>query len=265
MKILVISRPRCRTSFLCESASLFYNIPNLHEDYDYIMERYKIDYQRYFLLKKTPSLKELNQNLLSHVNFINNKIQQQNGVIKFFPRHLLSYFFTNVGSHMSFDDIKTFSYICETNITESFNLKMYDKIILLERDLLESAISYANGIQTKKMLFFNAKEFKYELKKVPKISIDNQVFKNINFYIFEYFMYLQLKNYINNNFENVETLTYDTCTEYVKKHYNNQDQVKYIDTKFNYADKIINYNELKSYILNTVEQYSILVPNFDFK
>lgn len=263
MKILVVSRPRCRTSFMCESASLFYNIPNFHEEYDYIMQKYKVDYQRYFLLKKNPTLQELNYNLRSHVKSVNDKIEKQNGVIKLFPRYLLSYFFTNISSHMSIEDFQNFKYNCETNVSEIFNLKMYDQIILLERDLVDSAVSYAHGIQTKKMLFTDERIAKYELKKQQKVYIDDQVLYNLNFFIFEYHLYLQLKDFISKHY-NFNIINYDTCKEYVKNNYNNESRISYVDTKFDYLTKIENYEEIKSYILKTVDQYSTLVPTINF-
>lgn len=264
MKILVVSRPRCRTTFLCESASIFYNVTNFHEDYDYIMQKYRIDYQRYFLLRKTPELQELSHNLCSHVKSISEKVEKQNGIIKLFPRYLLSYFFTNVGSHMCIEDFTNFKYTCETNVSEIFKLNTYDQIIFLERNLVDSAISYAHGIQTKKMLFTDQNLVNYELKKQQKVYIDDQVLCNLNFFIFEYYLYFQLKSFILQNYKGI-TLNYDTCIDYVKNNYNIQTRIKYVDTNFDYSNKIENYAKVKSYVLETADKYATMVPNFTFR
>lgn len=265
MKILIVSRPRCRTSFLCQASSMFYNILDLHEDYDFNLGKGMTDSKRYALLKKNPGLQQLSQNLCSHVRTVSDKVEKNNGAIKFFPRHLLSYFYTSLDGQAAFRDFETFNYTCETNLTDLFKLHMYDQIIFLERDLVDSLMSFAYALENKQMLY-TQHEAKYASKKQKKVYIEsNFVFDKLNFNILEYHLYIQVKNFITKNFDNFITLNYDTCLDYVKNNYNIENRITYGDTKFNYVNNIENYVELKSYMLDTFDKYSTLIPNFDFK
>lgn len=264
MKILIMSRPRCRTSFLCEATSNFYNIPNFHEDFDYIVNKYNTDYARYILLKKNPTLQELNQNLKLHINKVNLKLEENGGVIKFFPRYLLAYFFNNKKKHISIDNFDEFHYFCETNITSLFNFKMYDQIIFLERNLVDSAISYIYSLQTKQLLFNDKNIVDYLSRKNERIDIRAEMFPTLDFFIFEFYIYEQLKTFISQKYKTCTFLTYENCTEYVSNNYKNEKNIKLIDPRYNYSDKIKNYEQLKSYITETGLKYSQITPAFNF-
>lgn len=265
MKILVMSRPRCRTSFLSEAISKFYNIPNFHEDFDYIVNKYNTDYARYTLLKKKPTLQELNQNLKLHISKVNSKLEGNGGVIKFFPRYLLSYFFNNRKNHISIDDFEKFNYFCETNITDLFNFKMYNQIIFLERNLVNSAMSYIYSLQTKQQLFNNKSVVDYLLRKNERIDIRTELFPTLDFFIFEFYIHEQLKTFMSQKYKTCTFLTYENCTEYVSNNYKNEKYISLIDPKYNYSNKIRNYDQLESYITQTCLKYSKITPAFNFK
>jgi hypothetical protein len=216
------------------------------------------------LLKKNPSLQEIHQKHCSYSSKVTEQVEKQDGIIKFFPRYLLTYLFTDINDHITIKDIESFNYICETNVTEAYKLNMYDQIIFLERDLVDSAMSFVYAMETQQMLFADPNLAKHASKLERKIYLDGNIFQKLNFFIFEYFLYLQLKNFIIQKFNNSIILDYDTCVDYVKNNYNNQ-KSGYSDPKFNYVNRIENYAELKSYILDTFDKYSTIVPTFDFK
>lgn len=264
MKILVLSRPRCRTTLLCEASSKFYRIPNFHENFDYIREKYKTDYIRYNLLKKNPSLQELNQNLKLHINKVNSKLEETGGVIKFFPRYLLSYFFGSEKHHMSIDDFQKFNYLCETNISDLFKLNTYDQLIFLDRNLVDSAISYIYAIQTDQILFYDKDVLNYQSKKSQSIEIRPEIFSILDFFILEFCIYEQLKTFISEKYKTYMFLTYENCTEYISNNYKNEKELTLLDPKYNYSSKISNYSKLESYINETFVKYSKLTPIFNF-
>lgn len=265
MKILVVSTPRCRTTFLCQSIEQFYKIPNFHESFDYISERYNIDYVRYGLMKKKPTLEEVKHQSKEYIQKTTSEILNNNGVAKLFPRYLLSYFFLEKNQYCSIDDLSNFSYLYHTDVSEMFNLSMYHKIIFLERDLIETAISYAYGQQTKQMLFTDKNLLNYVKRKDQKIEINYETFKMVNFLIFEFCIFNQLKKFIIKNYKNYENLTYDNCIDHVSNNYGAGENVKVIETNFDYSNLILNYDELRSYIVDTLQKYSVQVPNFYFK
>lgn len=260
MKILLISRPRCRTSVFCDTTAQFYNIPNFHEELDYAQTK-KNDLYKLQLSRKTNLLADLQSLQLTYIKKVTDKVQIEDGIIKLFPRHILTY-----KAHQRYrmaENFYEFEYLCNTNISNLFKLNSFDQIFFLERDLLESALSYATCIKTGHWLFPNNKKLINYANKM-ELDLGSLQFNELDFYIFEYLLYLQLKEFILHNYTNCTILHYNNCIDFIKNNYKNLEQAITVDPKFDYSSKFKNYDEIVNYINLKHSKYQEIFPTFHF-
>ena len=142
MHILVIGKPRCRTSYLTSAMVNKYNISyNYHEDYNYNFN-FNEYIERVKLIKSCPDIQHVYEKQLNHLETITEKVfSQNNGIIKLFPRHIISH----LGDKRKIYSYKDFNYKIVSNISKTLRLDKFNQIFLLDRELPNAAISYITG------------------------------------------------------------------------------------------------------------------------
>jgi hypothetical protein len=261
MKILIISQPRCRTSLLCDVFKNYYKIHNYGEDFDIRKNIFENAYSRQKMTGKEIALDDLQNTIRDHLSNVVSQIKQKDGVVKLFPRYLFSYISEkHIGINTPIEQFR-FNVICD--ISNVLNLKMFDKILLLNRDLVEATMSWLHGLQTQVMTIYDPTFYKYISKKNERVLIQDEFLKYANFFILEHIIFNQLSTFITHNY-NTLYLENNSIPKYINDNLQGV-ETKYYDTKYDYKDKIINYYDLKSYIETTYKSYIDKIPYFVFQ
>lgn len=254
MHNIIICHPRSRSSFLCDALEKHYGCANFHEMFDFtpVLQR---------TITKGKMLDNLDDSLIlkNHINYLEsctNKIfSQPSSVIKFFPRHILHTYLNDASYLYSLEHIDKNNFHIVPNFEKYIHLNKFDNIIFLYRNLTESAFSYVLNLHIASLpalLLPADKEFLH--KKYKDSIITPNYYKHINFFVFEYILFEQMKEYLKKNYKSLE-LTYDDAILYVNNNLSNQLKSHYIKTDIDYKSFIANYDEIAEYISHV---YNIL-------
>lgn len=227
MKTLIISRPRTRSNLLIHAHTMFHDIIDKHEEYT--MSTGKIMNAN---IKDTKFKFSMFQSEIKKVTERNFK--EGNFAIKLFPRMLIP--------HCDFYDLSILR-----NLSYNLNIKKYDNIYFLERDVVDSACSYMYSIYIKSFSFTDTEEAKKTFKEYGNLTV-NVNDPELNFYIYEAAIILKIKEFLEKNKINYTTLEYDDIPKYVNNNYPSITP-KTVDNELDYSEVISNYTELKEHIL----------------
>lgn len=259
MHVLVIGKPRSRTSFLTSALINKFNIShNHHENFNYNFN-YNDYLEKLALTKSNPNIEDVYKKQLRHLENITEQVfAENNGIIKIFPRHIISH----LGEKRKIYSYKDFTFKVMLNVSEIFQLNKYNKILLLNRDLQDSAISYIVGKITGQALFTESDKLISDQIANTAITITKDHIPQLNYYIFEYIVYEDLYNFIKNNYD-CTLLHYDTVVKYVSEDLKISDNF-YVNPKFNYSKIVTNYSDIVQYCNSKREEYLSLYSNNKF-
>lgn len=249
MHILVVGRPRCRTSFLSMAYRDYHNLVNLHEIFsngtknlwfkgNTIKDNNRLDKVQKFHIR---ILENITKEVFSH----------DRSIIKLFPRDIITHCYPN----LKFSNLNDFDYKCITDVSQILQLERYDQILLLERSFIDSAISYIYGQAIGILLFERAGSKTFYEKKIMPVTITEENLHILNFYILEYLVDQNLKKFIEDHYS-CKKLDYIEIPNFVKENFNNSKTNHYIDLEIDYKKVIVNYWEVVEYINLKLEEYS---------
>lgn len=260
MNVLIIGKPRTRTSYLCDAYSKYYGLKNFHEVFDSASHIHDL-YIRSKMLKK----KDTKNYLMSgQTLFISNKVKEvflkNNSVVKLFPRHIICKYgnlknFDNLQRYDFLENLLDFDFDPLNDLNTLLQLPNYNKIYVLERNLVDSAISFCYAIKVNNFLFSDTPTISHVQKKYERVIYDANDFGYLNFAIFEHLILEKLKVYVAQKF-NYTNLDFDDVPKYVDTTFPNLSKSDYIDPKFNYKEIITNYDEVKHYINTAYAEFS---------
>jgi len=239
MHILIVGSPRSRTSYIASACANQYKIKNFHEDYD---DYFSDFYERNRLLKKPIEIHDVvKKRELFLQNYTNNLFDMPGCVIKLFPRHIITLQHADK-ILKKIDDLK---YQVIENISDILRLQDFDKIYVMHRSLVESAISFAYAKQVGYMLYIFPQKVKNK-----KLTIQQNVLDELNYFLLENIVLEDLQTFLNNNY-NCINLDFHKAIEYVDIEFTDKGQIMYQDPKYNYKNLILNYSEVEDYIHKT--------------
>lgn len=247
MKILVICRPRTRSTFLINALSSFYNLENKDENYKFCHKKFNhnlVDNNRFTLFQNC--IKLTTQNYFKEDNFI----------IKLFPRMLTI-------SNYEIDSVDEYNFKHINDLSYFTNINKYDKVYFLSRNLVDSVCSWAYGNFINHFNFYNIKDFQETLSMNLSLEIDLNNDPILKFYIFEAVILDCWKSFLDRNI-NFTTLDYSDIPEYVTNNLGNIVHTT-IETKFDYKNLISNYGSLETEIQNYYDICYNKVKNILFK
>jgi hypothetical protein len=268
MNILIASCPRSRTTFFSDVLSQEFNLQNLHEKLETHGEIQNV-YQNAKMTRKS-NIQELVMNRKNNLikQIIEGVLSTDNNILKFFPRHLVCNFNTlgsndeNKYQHGYIENVNNLNYQIITNISETLQLEKFDKIYILNRNLLDLSISYAYSAMTKNFLFLNRIQYEYVRKKYNRVTIDTTNMAYINFIVFEYVLFEKIKTLILNKY-NVIELDYDSIPNYLSS-INTDYKTEYINSEFDYNKIITNFSECEVHIKNLYSLYTNTLSRYNF-
>lgn len=235
MKFLLISRPRTRSTLLIDALSKYYNITDKDENYK-------------FTINKMPSTILKPENIETYFNsfqtLFKNAVQanfkENNFAIKLYPRMLM------LGKH-DISDLDSYSYKMITNLTYYTNIKKYDKIYYLTRNLKDSICSWAYGNALNYYNFRDKETLEAKRNSLPSITIDIENDGELKFYIYESAILTHWKKFLIDTNIIFTEVDYNDTPQYVSDNFPNI-KSKTIDSQFDYSKIITNYYEIDNFI-----------------
>lgn len=268
MNILIIGKPRARTSYLGKCLSSNYKLEYLSEPYDpsaymnIFYQRLKLlkskNYENVLYDKQTEWLKGVTKSIFGTDNF----------VAKLFPRHITvdtssleNYKFWDKpdSRYDSIPDPSSYKFKIITNLSEILQLKKFDKLYFIERNLIDSPISFAYSLRINQFGFSDNNKINEVKKKYSKITLTERDIPFINYLVFEHVLLLKIKKFIESNYA-CTFLTYDNVVNHINSNLNEHLDIDLIDPNFNYKEIITNYSEIEKHIHQV---YDIFYPKLD--
>jgi hypothetical protein len=244
MKILILGRPRTRSTLLINTVSKFYNLSDKDENFKSVIGKF------------TPMN---NTNLLNFKNltkeFTQRLFLQDNFAIKLFPR------MTILGVQ-KIHELKSYTNTIINELSYFYNIRKFDKIFLIDRNIIDSVYSYAysSHIQVYNFRDINLLNNHLRNKKPILLDLDNPFLK---FYIYESAVLNVWSQFLSNNQIEHVKLEYTQLPNYIANNYPNIDTPT-LDNKFDYTHLISNYQECRTQILEFYEECKKLCENLSF-
>lgn len=260
MKILVITKPRTRSSFLCSALSNYYDIKNYHEPFNFIEQEFVELRTRFGLLKKKLHLQDLvnyqKKNLTQKIKNLN---VEESYVCKLMPRNILfSYRGTVIREEQPFE------HEIYLNFNEILKIQDYDKVYFLNRDVIDSSISFIFAQSINSFLFANQSDLNYQKKKNQKMIVSQHGLDLISFVVYECVLLEKIKEFLDKEKIPYTYIDYVECTEYVRKNLNCNKPNMYLESNFNYKELIENYSECVKHIENKYKEFKNQLKYLEF-
>lgn len=235
MHILIVGLPRSRTSYMASCCANQYKITNFHEDFDSEFDNL---YQRASLLKKSINVDEVSKEKELFLRQVTSELFNTKGcVIKLFARHII----TLTHSAKILTKTNNLAYKLIDDISSVFRIDDYDHIYIMNRNLMDAAMSFAYGKQTGNMLYLLNDPVKDK-----KVEIKENALAELNYFLLESIVIEQLQLFLNSNY-NCINLDYSEAVNYVESNFADQ-KSSYKESNYNYKDLISNYNEIEDHI-----------------
>jgi len=246
MNILVICRLRTRSTYFLKTMCNHYNLHNYNEDYFTLPTSYSCALQ---YANFTPIFYQRHQHNWGKYSEkfqerTNNYFTKNNFGIKLFSKM--------ISSHPVFlhsDQFRNAQIM--PNLKKSCKLELYDSVYFLDRNLVESVASYAYSLIVGKSIY---KE--YIVGKI--VEFTNNLYPAVNSYILDYLIQRKIEKILLKYNIPYTYLDYNDIPNFLRNY--NQSIDMPVDTKYNYKNLIINYDELVNYT-NTI--YSQLQETID--
>ncbi len=215
---------------------------------------------RFALLKQKLELQDIKKYQKIHLEEINKNLHSQgNYVIKLFARHLIFHYDGPLTKKQNLDQHQIY-----LNFNEIFKLEDYDLIYFLDRNFIESAVSFAFGATTSRFLYLDSTALNYTKKKFKKINVPDNVISLMDDHIFESALLVKIKKFLDKeNFKYID-LEYNNCKDYVKNNLNCKKFNAYREGNFDYKEIIENYSDCVEHIENKYLRFTEQLQNLEF-
>lgn len=239
MKILILCRPRTRSTLLIDSVAKHFEITD--ED-----ENLKRTYGKFHSILLNPKFYDtfFNEFQKSFKNHVQELFVKNNFVVKLYPRML------TFSPHV-INNIKEYNLTCMSNLTYFANIRKFDKIYYLDRNIVDSVCSWAFSNHINNFNFRNERNLA-DYQSI-NISIDIEKDAFLKFYIFEACILKLYKTFLEKNNINFIDLTYDNVVDYTKLNFPNVVN-KTIHSNFDYSKIITNYYDLQTSIMSYYDE-----------
>jgi hypothetical protein len=235
MHILIVGSPRSRTSYMSSACSNQFKVKNFHEEFDFHFSAF---YERIRLLKKPIDLDEVCKKREEYLKNATTDLFSIPGcVIKLFPRHIMTLKYAD----KILKKVNDLEYKVTENISDIFRFGNYDKIYIMKRNLIDAAMSFTYGKQIGSFLYSPSQKIKSK-----KVIIKEDVLNELNYFLLETIVLEELEQFINLNYKCIN-LDYTEAVNYVETEFPDRGQNMYQDTKYNYKELILNYDEVQEY------------------
>lgn len=171
-----------------------------------------------------------------------NNFNQDNFVVKLYPRMLTL-------SSYSVELLENYKLKLIENLTYFTNIRKYDKVYFLNRNLVDSICSWAYGNYINCFNFYDSQTFISTTQHLPLLNIDLNTDNILKFYILESAILSSWKKFIDSNNISHITLDYDDIPDYIKNNFDNTTS-NTIYGNLNYKKLITNYSLLEEQVLN---------------
>lgn len=230
MKIAILARPRTFSTAIGKTFAHNYDSIYVGETYLNVL----MAIRRYYYLRKSYDLKKAINHLKNELSDHTKKIfSYGNFVIKIFPG-MLHFPPGIITEYESFGDIKS-KYIFDIDI---LRLPEYDKILILERNLKQSLISW---IYSRKIEHYHHQ--KNENYEYPTITLETSDFDYVRFYLLDYLLFEKIKEYLNQ-----KNISYTIISENNFNDYVNNDILDTVQTPIKYDQYITNIQDLENFV-----------------
>lgn len=246
MKIGLLSRGRTISTAIIDNLALEYDLTNFGEKY-------------FTVLENSNKINNLKKNFVEVDKFKTFQNQfsiytaqlfsTDNFVCKLWPSMLI--YRNDYGTEVTLD------YVHENiifNISKFWNLKSYDKLFFLDRDLKSSTLSWVYSKHTKK---FHVSDNENINESYHKIQINNNDINTAKFYILEYCLQHKIKNSILN-------LNYDLTEINEPKNFVNRTQLGKIKHIIDYNKLIVNHQILDDLFIDYFEYCQDAIKDWTF-
>lgn len=231
MKILNFGLPRTRSSYLVDVLSQAYNLDNLFEPYhNDIIDKIIAD-----KLKGDDAWK---YSIDFTLNLTNNLYNKNDFILKLFPDACFNFHLDPFKGQTKF----IFQASDYFDLTKSHNLQMYDKIYITYREnYVDLICSFLLAQKKQTFLYTDKNKNLIKFNKPKNLTLDYSIMEltrlTLSFYFFEHYCDI-LKT-----LPNVTCIEYNDIPKYLKYEYPDVTST-FIDTEFDYVNKIKNYNQI---------------------
>lgn len=245
MNILLYCLPRTRSHVLQDILSQHYNLENIWEPYK------SAEFTAKKVLFEKPDL--MNQKFVSAIQSISKQLENKNNyVAKMFPMHTYNYIYylyTKENYQFSKDDI--------FDLETMHKISRYDQIYILKRkSLVDCIVSFYFAHYHSQFIFTEKNKSLidgFRPKRQIKLDIPLEAIKVgvIDYFVLEY-----QKNWLKNKNFNIIELDYEDVPNYVSTNFPNL-QTNHVETKYNYKEFILNYDEISQTINNLITELNL--------
>lgn len=245
MNILTICRLRTRSTYFLQCLCNYYNLTNHNESYFTIPSLYSCSLQYanthpIFYKKNYDLWTKYRQKLQEHTlhNF-----SLGNFGIKLFSKM--------ISSHPIFlyeDQLHKIQIV--NNLENTLRFDLYDQIYFLDRNFIDSVASYVYSLSVGKSIYKSADNIKNQ-----PVKFISKIHSSVNSYILDFIIQQKIRTILDNNNFSYRYIDYTDVPKFLEPYKQNNQPNLSVDTKYNYSDLILNYNEMVKYSNN---MYNIL-------
>lgn len=247
MNILLVSRPRTRSTLLINALTQFYNLENKDESYKFChgkLSNLTIDNSRFEIFSNCIKVS-------TEENF-----KQNNFAIKLFPRMLIP-------NSYEIQLLDFFNLRFINNLSYFTNIRKYDKVYFLTRDIVDSVCSWAYSNYIGTFNFYDNETLQLKKQQIKPIEINLLNDSSLKFYILECAIQNHLNIFLEQNIE-YTILNYNDIPDYVKTNLIGYSS-KTLDAQLSYCELIRNYSEIEKQIIEYYDLCYNKIKNICFK
>lgn len=248
MKVLIVCRPRTRSTLLIDALSKYHNLEDKDENYKFCFGKV------HFGIVNDDMYYNLFMGYIKTAT--QNNFKQDNFAIKLYPRMMTF-------SQHKINNLDDYQLKIIPNLTYFTNIRKYDKVYFLTRNLIDSICSWAYGNHINYYNFRDHETLISKTSTVPNLTIDLDNDPELKFYILESAILDVWKKFLDDHISHT-TLDYYDLPNYVSNTYPNIVN-KTIDSKLDYTKIITNYHDLEEKINNYYQLCYEKVKNIPFR
>lgn len=295
MNICIIGTPRSRSTFFVDSLKEEYNLKNWYEHYD-IGNLAKLGLRELVLINKENTIEgKTNKKFEIYQNFIKSSTNElladkefNGNVIKFWGRHVVpvlhkrpekmifdnKHYESNKNKLLSnrfIYNLEDFNPYIVTDFSNHFQLQKYNKLYILDRNILDSMSSLVYSIFLDKRIYqkniiSDIKLLRNLKETPPKLNVDTNL-PWVKFGIFELAVVHHIEKYLLDNQITYTKISYDEIPNYVKNNFPKYKEENHItvNSNLNYNELISNYDEFSEFVNKFYKQCLNRIENLGIK
>jgi len=247
MKIALLCRGRTRSTAVIEYLSKVHNIQNKSEIY---FTNHKFVLSPQYSIKNHKKL--YIEKLCDFQNLLNNTTTELLNIPSFICKIWPSMLVYPPSSFSYDEDLSSIKNRTIFDITNTLKLKEYNKVVVLNRDLITSSLSWVYAKHTNVFSVLSHQKRKFHKIKLNELDLDF-----LRFYILEYCLQEKIVDYLDKTELKYEIFSgYDSLT--------NNIQLRTKDSKNNYDLLIENLDDTKQFISNFYKSCQIETKDWYF-